>query len=384
MFSVRTVAAALLPTPMRVNVPYRSPTIAMGEWMAPGGSSGAFLREEFLIKNFLCQRAIQTQLYIHTQMKNEFHKDWLMQFVEEMGGAHLCTGSRQLHSHTALFVPWNEFLIAVMDAPDETQVIEVTGSNRRIGGGSPDNPYLPKPKPRTYSATISPAAVGQHLLRIREQLANEWKQDLGLLPLCNAELRRHRTEVVAHHSDELEKLQYQIAPGSIEGEEGNGSPLRTANFDLLKTAVTHGALWRLQRELAAEPTQKHAAEWLTRFVREHGAAFRGGECGWRAGRDFLLAMMDQPVSVGKSLGGNPRFIDPVGMAERLMELREEVALEWSEAMQLVPVEHIALRVEEHRARLEGSVVWSVSRPYPPRVEALPPAGFVWAELSGLG
>ena len=138
MFSVRTVAAALLPTPMRVNVPYR--TIAMGEWMAPGGSSGAFLREEFLIKNFLCQRAIQTQLYIHTQMKNEFHKDWLMQFVEEMGGAHLCTGSRQLHSHTALFVPWNEFLIAVMDAPDETQVIEVTGSNRRIGGAPTPRP----------------------------------------------------------------------------------------------------------------------------------------------------------------------------------------------------------------------------------------------------
>ena len=86
-------------------------------------------------------------------------------------------------------------------------------------------------------------------------------------------------------------------------------------------------------------------------------------------------MMDQPISVGRSLGGNPRFIDPLSMAERLMELREELALEWSEAMQLVPVEHIALRVEEHRARLEGSVVWSVSR-----VEALPPPGFVWAEL----
>ena len=57
---------------------------------------------------------------------------------------------------------------------------------------------------------------------MREQLAVEWKHDLGLIPLCNAELRRHRSEVVANHSDELEKLQYEIAPGSIEGEEGNG------------------------------------------------------------------------------------------------------------------------------------------------------------------
>jgi len=127
-------------------------------------------------------------------------------------------------------VPWNEFLTAVMDAPDETQKVEVTWGNRRVGGGSPGNPYLPKPKPTTYSATISPAAVGQHLLVIREQLANEWKQDLQLLPLCNAELRRHRSEQVAHLCDEQEKLQYAIAPSHVEGEEGmNGSPLRSAS-----------------------------------------------------------------------------------------------------------------------------------------------------------
>ena len=144
MFSIPTVAATLLPTPLRVHVPPRSSPIAMGDWMAPGGSSGAFLREEFLLKNFLCQRAIQTQLYIHTQMKNEFHKDWLMQFVEDMGGAHLCAGSRVLHSHTALgTVPWNEFLVAVMDAPDETQEIEVTWGNRRIGGAPSPAPIRP-------------------------------------------------------------------------------------------------------------------------------------------------------------------------------------------------------------------------------------------------
>jgi hypothetical protein len=366
-------AWALSPTPLRLPLPHRASPIAMGLDWVRGGSSVA---EELLLKNFLCQRAVQTQLYIHAQMKNDFHKDWLLHFVKEMGGPHLSAGSRQLHSHMAMSVPWNEFLVAVMDAPDETQRIEVTWGNRRVGGGSPENPYLAPLKPMTYSTTVSPATVGQHLLRIREQLANEWKQDLGLLPLCNAELRRHRSEQVSHLSDELENLQYAIAPSNVEGEEGmNGSPLRSANFDLLKTAVTHGALLRLQKELSCEPTQKHAAEWLARFAHQHGAAFRGGECGWRAGRDFLLAMMEQPIMVGRSLGGNPRFTDPLSMAERLMELREELALEWSEAMQLVPVEHIALRVDEHRARLEGSVVWSMRR-----VEAPPPPGFVWAEL----
>ena len=140
MFCVPTVASALLPTPLRVHVPYRSPAIAMGEWFAPGGSSGAFLREELLLKNFLCQRAIQTQLYNHIQMKNDVHKDWIMQFVEEMGSAQLCAGSRQLHSHTALSVPWNELLSAVMDAPDETKEVEITGTNRRIGGAPAPRP----------------------------------------------------------------------------------------------------------------------------------------------------------------------------------------------------------------------------------------------------
>ena len=164
MFSVPTVASALLPTPLRVHVPYRSPAIAMGEWFSPGGSSGAFLREELLLKNFLCQRAIQTQLYNHIQMKNDVHKDWLMHFVEEMGSAHLCTGSRQLHSHTALSVPWNELLSAVMDAPDETKEVEITGTNRRIGGAPSPRPpralglstasALARP-PRTLTLTLT-------------------------------------------------------------------------------------------------------------------------------------------------------------------------------------------------------------------------------------
>jgi hypothetical protein len=368
-----SLAAALLPTPLRV--PHRSSRIAM---RIEGMGWGPEKREELLFKNLLCQRAIQTQLHLFAYLNNEVQSDWLMDFAEEKGSARLCTGNRQvelMHSHMAMAAPWNEFLVALMDAHDETIEIEVAA--RRIGGGSPDNPYLPKPKPTIYTDTISPSTIGQNLLRIREQLAKEWEQDLQLLPLCNAELRRHHSEEVVNVSDAVENLQYQIVPGSIEGEDGAESPLRSANFDLLKTAVTHAALWRLQKELDVEPTQKHAAEWLALFAREHGSAFRGGAYGLRAGREFLLKMMDQPVKVSKSLGGKPRFVDPLSMAERLMDLREELALEWSEAMQHVPAEHVLLRVEEHRAKLEGAIVPTLRS----RVESPPPPGFAWAEAS---
>lgn len=374
-----TMGAALLPAPLRVG---RSPRIMMSI-----EDLGFRVRqpshEEMLLKNFLCQRAIQTQLCVHQYMDNEFKKSWLMDFVEEMGCAHLSAGNSQLHSHTAMSVPWYEFLSAIMEAPEEIREIEVKG--RRIGGGSPDNPYLPKPKPIIYTETITPKVLGKQLMTIREQLAKEWQQDLKLLSLCNAELRRHHSEEVKHETDAVENQQYVIEYAAIEGEDGEGTPLRESNFDLLKTAVTHGALLRLQQELRQEPTLEHQAEWLTVFAKQHGAAFRpgGAEYSPHAGREFILLMMEQPVSVSTSLGGNPRFLDPLSLAERLMDLREELALEWSEAMQHVPAEHIALCVEEHRAKLEGAILESILqgavKPAFPLAQAPPPAGFVWAD-----
>merc|ERR1719230_388238 len=113
-----------------------------------------------------------------------------------------------------------------------------------------------------------------------------------------------------HEVDAEELLRYQITPREVD-ENGNGpSPLRLSNFDLLKTATTHSALLRLQKELESEPTQKHVAEWLTLFTKAHGACFTysGRPYQAAAGRAFILTMMAQPVSMGMSLGGNARFL----------------------------------------------------------------------------
>eukprot|EP00967_Tisochrysis_lutea_P036154 scaffold43469_cov34-Tisochrysis_lutea.AAC.4 len=73
-------------------------------------------------------------------------------------------------------------------------------------------------------------------------------------------------------------------------------------------------------QLERDSFRRHEAEWFATFLRKHGSSLRGStESG--AAADFLARLMEQPLLVGTSLGGNPRFTDPLALAERLLELR---------------------------------------------------------------
>ena len=122
--------------------------------MVAGGSSSdprypMWTYEESLVRNFLGQRAIQTQLHIHNDMSNECHKNWLMGFAEDAGCAQLCAGTEMLHCHTALSAPWDDFILSLMEAPDVTQEVEIAGafSNRAGSGGAPPPAPASRPAP---------------------------------------------------------------------------------------------------------------------------------------------------------------------------------------------------------------------------------------------
>jgi hypothetical protein len=237
------------------------------------------------------------------------------------------------------------------DAPVVAQLVDAV----RAAAPNMENPYLPEPPMATYQERLSPLKIGEDLLKIREQISSEWAEDLLLLQLCNKELRRHHGAEVRDLEDMAENEQYQITPRQYDDSGIATSPLRVSTFDLLKTAVTHAAVLRLQAELESEPTQKHAAEWLQAYTRDKGRCFRGGPYELRQGRQFILGMMAQPVSVGVSLGGRPRFVDPLGLAERLMDLREAVATDIATAMEQVPEDHEKLRLETTKVRLLASL-----------------------------
>jgi hypothetical protein len=68
------------------------------------------------------------------------------------------------------------------------------------------------------------------------------------------------------------------------------------------------------------------------------------------------------MSLSTSPRGTARFLDPVALGERLMDLRLEVARDWVETLEEVPADYLAL--EGHR--LESLVKVPVNRPPPQR------------------
>jgi len=235
---------------------------------------------------------------------------------------------------------WDTYLTTMVTSPEETHEVSVVWGSR-IGGGSPNNPYLQnRQTTRTYTDTVRPVLIYNQIVSIRETLAVEWDKDLGLIEQDNAELRRHHAEEVKNLVDDQERFQHAIRPQ--ESGEGEGStPLRYANYDLLKNAVTDVALRRLLLELEGEPTARNQAAWLRDFRSAETRALYKPDAGWNVARAVLLTMMDKPISLSKSLGGNPVFIDPLALAERLMELRAAIALEWRALLSEIPNDHLA-------------------------------------------
>jgi len=112
-----------------------------------------------------------------------------------------------------------------------------------------------------------------------------------------------------------------------------------------------------------------------------------GQHGWHAARGFVLDMMAQPISVGTSPGGQPRFLDPLALGEQILDLREEIAEEWAEALSEMPEYHLRLarmRLEEREREpelvtAERREPRELERVRPLRIslDGLPPRGFVW-------
>jgi len=322
----------------------------------------------------LQQRAIQTQLFFNREFKNDCPRKWLERYVDATGGPSLFQPSGQtVHAADALMQVGakDSFLLGMMGAPDETHNVVVIWGNR-VGGGSRNNPYLQtKKQTQTYTETISPARIAWQLMALRESIAHEWVEDLRLFKLDNDELRRHHAEEVRSLVDHQERFEYAITPGS----GGEDTPLRASSYDLLKTAATRCAFRRLHSELDRDSLQRHSAEWMRVFL-EARASPLSGQVGWHAARDFLLDLMAQPVSVGTSPGGNARFLDPLALAERVLDLRIEIADEWTEALEAVPDGHLRLA----RLRLEAREVQQEQEAIALARMGEAPKGFEWGGI----
>ena len=188
------------------------------------------------LHNLLVQRAVQTCCFTSRQCRDNPTAQWLGEFAGH-------AGLEEFHGIDGLRVQWDEYLAALLAAPEEG--ITVQSALMRHRGLSPSNPYL-QPTPMEYEHRVVPSVLAERVMATACVIASEWAEDLTLMRAENDEqARRHRQGVVSGTGDDDERSLtlpvYCVAPDGDQ-DYGSDSPYRDGNYDLLKLLATRQAL----------------------------------------------------------------------------------------------------------------------------------------------
>ena len=118
------------------------------------------------------------------------------------------------------------------------------------------------------------------------------------------------------------------------------SPLRVGSFDLLLLLCTQESIHRVMNTLREEgPETQTTFQWFLKFYVERAPKFFDGNGNYGRYDDFL----DELLSCSPTIQKNGQIVDPIGLAEKVILMRTDVASEWIELMNQVPLHHMDLR-----------------------------------------
>ena len=304
------------------------------------------------LHDLLVQRAVQSCCYTFRSCRDNPSADWLLRF-------HSHNGLEHFHGLDGLRLPWRRYLEELFDAPEEE--IEVQSTLMKHRGLSPSNPYL-QPTPMTYIQPIVPSQLGERVVQACVTIADEWRSDLKLMGAENDEqMRRHEEGVRTGAAADGRETSTTLPVFSLDPEHG-ASAYRGGNYDLVKLLATRQALRELLRECDPEERRGRAHEhaFLQRFAAAHPI---DGEQPSHAADAWLAALLQEPYAVSSGLGGGdggslggggggsgggggaPTLLDPLVLAEELMERRALLAERWVGLLDAVPEEMLELKRE---------------------------------------
>eukprot|EP00612_Vaucheria_litorea_P008621 CAMPEP_0171480662 /NCGR_PEP_ID=MMETSP0946-20130122/6216_1 /TAXON_ID=109269 /ORGANISM="Vaucheria litorea, Strain CCMP2940" /LENGTH=285 /DNA_ID=CAMNT_0012011951 /DNA_START=248 /DNA_END=1105 /DNA_ORIENTATION=+ len=237
----------------------------------------------------------------------------------------------QNSNHGVNEVGWKDFLVNLLLAEPEEMVVKKYSKRRR--GGSGNNPYLPSdPVSMEYKVTIEPRDIANRLMKVREQLCEEWIYDLGLVQKENEELLRHYTSTLTMKRKDAAKHKYSVFEYSHD--PSIMSPFRIENYKELVSMVTNIAVIKLEDEFRIAG-QYYKENWLVKFMSSTGKGLEGNE--------LLDAMINGPmIMIDPKVTGdstNLTIIEPLRMAEGVMSYRAAAADEFIKILASVPNEH---------------------------------------------
>lgn len=290
------------------------------------------------VKDFLTQRAIQTSTYYYNEFGNGHLKEWVESFKDHHGRFTGTMGDDVHHGCFALAVPWKEFLGEMAMTPPETHEVKVP---RAQTSGSAGNPYI-KQQYTVYTVDIKPLDVVDGILKAREEIAEEFRDDLELMALENKEVWTHHEEEVKNGSDEEEG--HRMPAYDAGRSKASSTPLRRQSYDLLQKLTTFVAACTLIKNMQRDSAQADSAKWLFDFTQGYMEEFINQPARpYGVAKRYLQDMMNAPISMKTGRSGQPVFVDPVAIAQELLDERLRVAEGWREELETVDDDHIYIR-----------------------------------------
>lgn len=251
----------------------------------------------------------------------------------------------------------------------------------------------------------------QRIVSVRDQIANEWVADLETLVLANEMIldsyhtfqsaKRLKeadestksddtdewsdnitdvTSLAAPYSSPYEKSfkAYDRSPmlilaNNIIQDGRASSSFRKGNFDLLGLLATQESIHRVLRNYKNEATSSGelnvSFEWLKQFYITRIPTHFDGSQEYGRADDFLEELLVTAPSVKFTDGKLMGFIDPMRMAEEIIETRSQVAHDWKDVIMNVPTkDHAELRSMCLSIRMGKTIERSPSVEEPIRVD----------------
>ena len=231
---------------------------------------------------------------------------------------------------------WDSVLYDVMRQPNTQMIVSAKRRGRGHGGWSKNNPYLQE-RWVEFPIDIRPASLVQRLLAVRAQLASEFQRDLDIIihagdQVMDSYFTRMKDNTIGDEELAFERASLEILSNFTA--IGSSSPLRRGNFDLVYSLCTQAATHALLRELQTSREQEEVAfVWMKKFYSRSIHRYFDGDQTLGQADAFLNELLTTPPSFIEHGGDNGvGLIDPLLIAERIIQLRRTIAQDWIQKM----------------------------------------------------
>jgi hypothetical protein len=247
--------------------------------------------------------------------------------------------------NTTLFPTWDAYFRELLDQPSTTLLIE---SSRA---------HIP-----TYELQINPASLCSRILSVREQIAKEFANDLSVIASMGQQTLDTYWRAVKEeeksgdaYNPNMKVLRTSLAfldfTSGDAGDDENDyapSPLRKGNFDLLVLLTTQEAIHRVLNSQARQEYSDNNKDdtpdrFLYNFYTERLVTHFTGIQPYGRADDFIEELMTTPPRLVQRSDTVTSLIDPVRIAELILQEREQVALEWKQVAQNSPQMHMEIK-----------------------------------------